>query len=52
MIGTACAVSFAESLVEPGESLTWWDGPSLASLLSHDPRFLDDCFYFPSILCV
>ena len=42
MIGTACAVSFAESLVEPSESLTWChtggDVPSLASLLSHDPR--------------
>ena len=40
--GTACAVSFAESLVEPSESLTWChtggDVPSLASLQSHDLR--------------
>ena len=42
MVGTACAVSFLQSLVKPSESLTWChtggDVPSLASLLSHDPR--------------
>ena len=41
MIGTACAVSFAESLVEPSES--GGDVPSLASLVSHDPRQIN-CF--------
>ena len=42
MIGTASAVSIAESLVEPSESLTWChtggDVPSLATLLSTRDR--------------
>ena len=42
MLGTACAVAFAESLVEPSEHETWCqtggDTPSLAELLSHEPR--------------
>ena len=42
MLGTACAVAFAESLVEPSERETWCqtggDTPSFAELLSHEPR--------------
>ena len=50
----ACAVSFAESLVEPSESLTWChtggDVPSLASLLSHDPRQINFVFLTTVVL--
>ena len=42
MLGTACAVAFAESLVAPNESDTWCQTggvtPSLAELLTDDPR--------------
>ena len=42
MLGTACAVAFAESLVELSERDTWCQtggaAPSLAELLTHDPR--------------
>ena len=44
MLGTACAVAFADSLVEPDERESWCqtggDTPSLAELLSHEPRLL------------
>ena len=44
MLGTACAVAFAESLVEPSERETrcqmGGDTSSLAELLSHEPRKL------------
>ena len=43
MLGTACAVAFAESLAAPNESDTWCQTggvtPSLAELLTHDPRW-------------
>ena len=42
MLGTAFAVAFAESLVEPNDRETWCqmgeDTPSLAELFSHEPR--------------
>ena len=43
MLSTACSLSFAASLVEPSDSCVTWcrtggDPPSLAELLSQDPR--------------
>ena len=42
MLGTACAVSFAASLVEPADRATWsptdGDTPSLAEVFAQDPR--------------
>ena len=52
MIGTACAVSFAESLVEPSESLTWCHtGGDVPSLASHC-RMTRDRLFFVSLTTV
>ena len=42
MMSTVCAVSFAASIMEPSESDAWCctegEAPSLAEVLTHDPR--------------